>query len=115
MGTQSTRSLVTRGGGAIRGREEGPQFIDSAVNTVAGEVGLDQLEPHELSRLRADREKQLDIRNFTLNFGPQHPVCLSLQTSLQQTTEMLFMLLTDSLKITGVSFSFTTWVMLPNS
>lgn len=47
--------------------------IDSAVDKVAGEYGLDQLEPHELNRMRADREKQLDIRNFTLNFGPQHP------------------------------------------
>lgn len=47
--------------------------IDSAVNKVAGEVGIDQLEPFELERMRQDREKQMDIRNFTLNFGPQHP------------------------------------------
>lgn len=48
-------------------------LIDSAVNKVAGEVGIDQLLPHELQRMRTDREKQLEIRNFTLNFGPQHP------------------------------------------
>ncbi|PXF41278.1 hypothetical protein BWQ96_09038 [Gracilariopsis chorda] len=70
------RPLVTRGGKAISSTDLGkadPYFIDSAVNTVAGEVTIDQLEPHELARMRADREKQLDIRNFTLNFGPQHP------------------------------------------
>lgn len=66
------RTLVTRGGPALPAAD--PKAIDSAVATVAGEVGFDQLEPHELKRLREDREKQLDIRNFTLNFGPQHPV-----------------------------------------
>lgn len=72
---QPLRMLVSRGGVAIGDRKADPRFIDAAVNTVAGEVKYDQLEPHELTRLRADREKQLDIRNFTLNFGPQHPVC----------------------------------------
>lgn len=48
-------------------------FIRSGINEVAGEVGISQLEPHELQRMRADREKQLDIKNFTINFGPQHP------------------------------------------
>lgn len=47
--------------------------IDAAVHEVAGEVGIDQLAPYELARMRSDREKQLDIRHFTLNFGPQHP------------------------------------------
>lgn len=47
--------------------------IDSGVGTVAGEVGYSQLEPHELERMREDQEKQLEIKNFTINFGPQHP------------------------------------------
>lgn len=71
---QQARTLVSRGGLAIANQKPNPSLIDSAVNTVAGEVAIEQLEPHELARLRADREKQLDIRNFTLNFGPQHPV-----------------------------------------
>lgn len=68
------RTLVSRGGLSIANQKPAATLIDSAVNVVAGEVGFEQLEPHELTRLRADREKQLDIRNFTLNFGPQHPV-----------------------------------------
>lgn len=72
------RNFVSRGSGSAltkgtRGAAD-PIAIDSAVNQVAGEVTIDQLEPHELKRMRQDREKQLDIRNFTLNFGPQHPV-----------------------------------------
>lgn len=67
---------MSRGGNVAIGRNQAAdsKFIDSAVNEVSGEVDIDQLEPHELARMRADREKQLDIRNFTLNFGPQHPV-----------------------------------------
>lgn len=61
-------ALSSGKGGVVNQR-----IIDSAVNKVSGEVGIDQLEPHELERMRLDREKQLDIRNFTLNFGPQHP------------------------------------------
>lgn len=49
------------------------QKIDARVAVVAGEVGFDQLEPNELAKLRADCETQFDIRNFSLNFGPQHP------------------------------------------
>lgn len=78
--SSQSRALVSRGGNLAigHGQPADPNFVDSAVNQVAGEVRLDQLEPHELSRMRADREKQLDIRNFTLNFGPQHPVRYSL-------------------------------------
>lgn len=69
------RTLVSKSHVAVPGEKKFDQrHIDSAVNTVAGEVRLNQLEPHELKRMREDREKQLDIRNFTLNFGPQHPV-----------------------------------------
>lgn len=72
---QPIRTLVSKGSLATPGQKSYDQKqIDSAVNIVAGEVGFDQLEPHELKRMREDREKQLDIRNFTLNFGPQHPV-----------------------------------------
>lgn len=69
------RALATQTKTLPSGREViiDPVVIDSAVNKVTGEVGIDQLEPHELARMRQDREKQLDIRNFTLNFGPQHP------------------------------------------
>lgn len=69
------RTLASNSGVAIpREKKFDPRHIDSAVDTVAGEVRFDELEPHELKRMREDREKQLDIRNFTLNFGPQHPV-----------------------------------------
>lgn len=83
VGVPTVRTLVSRGGVSIADRKAHPQFIDAAVNTVSGEVGYDQLEPHELTRLRADREKQLDIRNFTLNFGPQHPVRIGHLSGLQ--------------------------------
>lgn len=96
VGSNPTRSLVTRGGVAISDRADSPRFIDSAVNTVAGEVGFDQLEPHELSRLRIDREKQLDVRNFTLNFGPQHPVCFPHHVC-ENPYVLSFLLLTDSI------------------
>ena len=76
------RNFVSRGGGSALTRgpkgSANPIIIDAAVNDVAGEVTIDQLEPHELKRMRLDREKQLDIRNFTLNFGPQHPVRFSI-------------------------------------
>lgn len=81
LGGPRVRTLVSRGGVSITDRKADPRFIDAAVNTVSGEVGYDQLEPHELTRFRADREKQLDIRNFTLNFGPQHPVRISRLTN----------------------------------
>lgn len=54
-------------------RRSSDVLLNARVNKTAGEYGLDQLEPHELTRMRNDAEKQLDIRNFTLNFGPQHP------------------------------------------
>lgn len=70
----TVRTLVTRGSSLVLPEDaDKKRFIDSAVNVVAGEVGIDQLEPHELQRMRTDREKQLDIKNFTINFGPQHP------------------------------------------
>lgn len=74
-GFEVIRGLATAGQARIgKGPVSSHQtMIDSAVNKVAGEVGIDQLEPHELARMRSDREKQLDLRNFTLNFGPQHP------------------------------------------
>ena len=68
------RTLVTRGPGlALPDSMDKATYIDSAVDAVSGEVGLSQLEPYELQRMRADREKQLEIKNFTINFGPQHP------------------------------------------
>lgn len=70
----STRGLVTRGSTvALPDGESKENFIKAGVNVTAGEVSYNQLEPHELQRMRADREKQLDIKNFTINFGPQHP------------------------------------------
>lgn len=69
VATPAGQSQIGRG----KSRTDHQVMIDSAVNKVAGEVTIDQLEPRELERMRADREKQLDIRNFTLNFGPQHP------------------------------------------
>ncbi|KAK4529868.1 hypothetical protein CCYA_CCYA02G0725 [Cyanidiococcus yangmingshanensis] len=38
-----------------------------------GEVAVEQLEPRERERMRANWENAKEIRNFTLNFGPQHP------------------------------------------
>lgn len=74
-GAGLTRNLVTRGGASatLPAPADLSRYLDSGVNTTAGEVGYDQLEPHELQRMRADREQQLDIKNFTINFGPQHP------------------------------------------
>lgn len=46
---------------------------DAAVRLVAGEVAPQQLTTDEAARFRADREAQKSIKNFTLNFGPQHP------------------------------------------
>eukprot|EP00168_Porphyra_purpurea_P010015 TRINITY_DN2462_c0_g1_i3.p1 TRINITY_DN2462_c0_g1~~TRINITY_DN2462_c0_g1_i3.p1 ORF type:complete len:446 (+),score=157.25 TRINITY_DN2462_c0_g1_i3:180-1340(+) len=46
---------------------------DAAVRVVAGEVAPHQLTTDEATRFRADREAQKSIKNFTLNFGPQHP------------------------------------------
>jgi len=46
---------------------------DAAVRVVAGEVAPHQLTTEETTRFRADREAQKSIKNFTLNFGPQHP------------------------------------------
>lgn len=73
MGIRTMASRAHTMIGRNTGRNVDQLAIDSAVDKVAGEVGIDQLEPNELVRMRADREKQLDIRNFTLNFGPQHP------------------------------------------
>ena len=68
------RTLVSRTAlGTASTKEDQRIAIDVAVNTVAGENRIDQLLPHELARMRADRKNQLDMRNFTLNFGPQHP------------------------------------------
>ncbi len=73
-GCGGARTLVTRGGSkALPEGMDRETFIQSGVNIQAGEVGLSQLEPHELRRMRADREKQLELKNFTINFGPQHP------------------------------------------
>lgn len=47
--------------------------MDAAVRLVAGEVAPHQLTTDEVARFRADREAQKSIKNFTLNFGPQHP------------------------------------------
>ena len=71
-----TRSFATRGGLTVPTKAseiDTKRFIDAGVDVVSGEVRYDQLEPHELARMRADREKQLEIKNFTINFGPQHP------------------------------------------
>lgn len=38
-----------------------------------GEVGESYLEPYERARMRSNAEHAREIRNFTLNFGPQHP------------------------------------------
>lgn len=46
---------------------------EAAVRVVAGEVSPQQLTVDEAARFRADREAQKSIKNFTLNFGPQHP------------------------------------------
>lgn len=46
---------------------------DAAVRLVAGDVAPQQLTTYEAARFRADREAQKSIKNFTLNFGPQHP------------------------------------------
>lgn len=71
---ENSRTLVTRGSRtSLPGGIDKETFIRSGVNVVAGEVGISQLEPHELQRMREDREKQLEIKNFTINFGPQHP------------------------------------------
>jgi NADH dehydrogenase (ubiquinone) Fe-S protein 2 len=68
---QLARSLVSRAPRqALTG---GQKDIDAAVSRVSGEIGIHQLEPNELARLRADREAQREIKNFTINFGPQHP------------------------------------------
>lgn len=65
-----SRGLVSRAKGPVGA---GQAAVDAEVAKVAGEIGFDQLEPGELARLRADREAQRDIKNFTINFGPQHP------------------------------------------
>jgi NADH dehydrogenase (ubiquinone) Fe-S protein 2 len=64
------RALVSRARNVLGAGQAG---IDAEVNVVAGEIAFNQLEPDELRRLRADREAQRDIKNFTINFGPQHP------------------------------------------
>lgn len=67
--TGARRALVSR----ARAIGDGQTAVDAEVAVVAGEISFDQLEPGELRRLRADREAQRDIKNFTINFGPQHP------------------------------------------
>lgn len=69
------RSFVSRSaavGPQLSGQTD-ESMMKSAINQTAGEVEYSQLEPHELERMRGDREKQRNIKNFTLNFGPQHP------------------------------------------
>jgi NADH dehydrogenase (ubiquinone) Fe-S protein 2 len=49
-------------------------YVDlESYNAFSGEVDVQQLEPHEKERMRANLENAKEIRNFTLNFGPQHP------------------------------------------
>lgn len=64
------RALVSRARNTLGSGQSG---VDAEVNVVSGEIAFNQLEPDELRRLRSDREAQRDIKNFTINFGPQHP------------------------------------------
>ena len=68
-----TRTLSTSTSLSSTAAETRANRIDQRVNTASGEVSLLQLQPHELSRMRMDSEKQTDLRTISMNFGPQHP------------------------------------------
>lgn len=48
--------------------------VQKRIQEAAGDIQLEQLTEFELSRLRATCEKPVEFKNFSLNFGPQHPV-----------------------------------------
>ncbi|GJD11988.1 NADH-ubiquinone oxidoreductase 49 kDa subunit [Galdieria sulphuraria] len=47
--------------------------VRKRIQEAAGDMQLEQLTEFELSRLRATCEKPVEFKNFSLNFGPQHP------------------------------------------
>lgn len=69
--TRSVSRAALPSAAAVVGNEA--LATDAAVRVVAGEVAPHQLTTEEAARFRADREAQKSIKNFTLNFGPQHP------------------------------------------
>jgi len=47
--------------------------VQKRIQDAAGDIQLEQLTEFELSRLRATCENPVEFKNFSLNFGPQHP------------------------------------------